>query len=54
MRISAGCAGSRSNAPTWRCGERLFAWMMKSSESAMKFFKLPTNRVIELGSRLRI
>ena len=36
----------------WR--ERLFAWMMKSSESAMEFFKLPTNRVIELGSQLRI
>ena len=36
----------------WR--ERLFAWMMKSSESAMEFFELPTNRVIELGSQLRI
>ncbi|TMJ18740.1 MAG: potassium transporter Kup [Alphaproteobacteria bacterium] len=36
----------------WR--ERLFAWMMRSSESAMEFFKLPTNRVIELGSQLRI
>jgi len=36
----------------WR--ERLFAWMMKSSESAMEFFKLPANRVVELGSQLRI
>jgi KUP system potassium uptake protein len=36
----------------WR--ERLFAWMMKNSESAMEFFRLPTNRVIELGSQLRI
>lgn len=36
----------------WR--ERLFAWMMKNSESAMEFFKLPINRVIELGSQLRI
>jgi len=36
----------------WR--ERLFAWMMRSSESAMEFFKLPTNRVVELGSQLRI
>jgi len=36
----------------WR--EKLFAWMMKSSESAMEFFRLPTNRVIELGSQLRI
>ncbi|MEO6256287.1 MAG: potassium transporter Kup [Sphingomicrobium sp.] len=36
----------------WR--ERLFAWLMQSSESAMEFFKLPTNRVVELGSQLRI
>ena len=36
----------------WR--EHLFAWTMKSSESAMEFFKLPNNRVIELGSQVRI
>ena len=36
----------------WR--ERLFAWMTKSSESAMEFFKLPTNRVVELGSQVQI
>jgi KUP system potassium uptake protein len=36
----------------WR--ERLFAWMLKNSESAMEFFRLPTNRVVELGSQLRI
>jgi KUP system potassium uptake protein len=36
----------------WR--EKLFAWMLKSSESAMEFFKLPTNRVVELGSQMRI
>jgi KUP system potassium uptake protein len=36
----------------WR--EHLFVWMMKMSESAMDFFKLPTNRVVELGSQLRI
>jgi KUP system potassium uptake protein len=36
----------------WR--ERLFAWMTKSSESAMEYFKLPTNRVVELGSQLTI
>ncbi len=42
----------RPGMPLWR--ERLFAWMMKSSESAMEFFKLPTNRVVELGSQLQI
>jgi len=36
----------------WR--ERLFALMLKSSESAMEFFRLPTNRVVELGSQLHI
>ena len=36
----------------WR--ERLFAVMLKGSESAMSFFKLPINRVIELGSQIEI
>ena len=36
----------------WR--EQLFAWMMQNSESAMEFFKLPTNRVVELGSQVEI
>ena len=36
----------------WR--EQLFAWMVRNAESAMEFFKLPTNRVIELGSQLEI
>jgi KUP system potassium uptake protein len=36
----------------WR--ESLFAWMTKCSESAMESFKLPTNRVVELGSQLQI
>lgn len=45
-------AKEKAGMALWR--EKLFAWMMKSSESAMEFFKLPTNRVIELGSQLRI
>ena len=44
--------GDQPGMAVWR--ERLFAWMMKSSESAMESFRLPTNRVIELGSQLRI
>ena len=36
----------------WR--EHLFAWMMKSSENAMEYFKLPVNRVVELGSQMHI
>ena len=36
----------------WR--ERLFAWMLMASESAMDYYRLPANRVVELGSQLRI
>ena len=43
---------SRPGMALWR--EHLFAGMLKSSESAMEFFKLPTNRVVELGSQLEI
>ncbi|MDE2404558.1 MAG: potassium transporter Kup [Sphingomonadales bacterium] len=43
---------SRPGMAIWR--EHLFAWMVRNAESAMEFFKLPTNRVIELGSQLEI
>ena len=36
----------------WR--EKLFAWMLRNAADAMGFFRLPTNRVVELGSQLRI
>jgi KUP system potassium uptake protein len=36
----------------WR--ERFFAWMLRNAVSAMEFFKLPTNRVVELGSQVEI
>jgi KUP system potassium uptake protein len=36
----------------WR--EKLFAWMLRNAVSAMEFFKLPTNRVVELGSQVEI
>jgi KUP system potassium uptake protein len=36
----------------WR--EKLFAWMVRNAESPMEYFKLPTNRVVELGSQLEI
>jgi KUP system potassium uptake protein len=43
---------ARPGMAVWR--ERLFAWMLRNAESAMEFFKLPTNRVIELGSQVEI
>jgi KUP system potassium uptake protein len=36
----------------WR--EKLFAWMLRNAAGAMEFFRLPTNRVVELGSQLEI
>jgi len=45
-------ASSRPGMAIWR--EKLFAWMLRNAESAMEFFKLPTNRVIELGSQVEI
>jgi KUP system potassium uptake protein len=43
---------SRPGMAIWR--EHLFAWMLQNSESAMQFFRLPTNRVVELGSQVEI
>ncbi len=36
----------------WR--EKLFSWMLRNSATAMEFFNLPTNRVVELGSQVEI
>jgi KUP system potassium uptake protein len=38
--------------PIWR--EQIFAWMLRNAATAMEFFRLPTNRVVELGSQVRI
>jgi len=43
---------SRPGMAIWR--ERLFSWMLRNAETAMEFFKLPTNRVVELGSQVEI
>ncbi|TNE42166.1 MAG: potassium transporter Kup [Sphingomonadales bacterium] len=43
---------SRPGMAVWR--EKIFAWMLRNAESAMEFFRLPTNRVVELGSQVEI
>lgn len=45
-------AAKKPGMPIWR--EKLFAWMLRNSESAMEYFRLPTNRVVELGSQVAI
>jgi KUP system potassium uptake protein len=45
-------ASKRPGMAIWR--DKLFSWMLRNAESAMEFFKLPANRVVELGSQVEI
>jgi KUP system potassium uptake protein len=45
-------AAKRPGMSRWR--EAIFAWMVRNSATAMEFFKLPVNRVVELGSQVEI
>jgi KUP system potassium uptake protein len=42
----------RPAMPLWR--EWLFAWMFRNAGSATEFFKIPTNRVVELGTQVEL
>jgi len=45
-------ASEKPGMALWR--EKLFAWMLRNAASAMEFFRLPSNRVVELGSQIEI
>jgi KUP system potassium uptake protein len=45
-------ASAKPGMAIWR--EKLFSWMLRNAASAMEFFRLPTNRVVELGSQVEI
>jgi KUP system potassium uptake protein len=45
-------ASEKPGMAIWR--EKLFAWMMRNAATPMEFFRLPTNRVVELGSQVEI
>jgi KUP system potassium uptake protein len=45
-------AGDRKGMATWR--DHLFAWMSRNSTRATDFFKIPINRVVELGTTVDI
>lgn len=45
-------AGGKEGMPVWRA--RLFALMSRNSLGATDFFKLPPNRVIELGAQMEL
>jgi KUP system potassium uptake protein len=38
--------------PLWR--QVLFMWMFRNADTATDFFKLPTNRVVELGTQIEL
>jgi KUP system potassium uptake protein len=43
---------SKPGMAMWR--EHIFAWMSRSATSAMDFFNIPPNRVVELGTQVEI
>jgi KUP system potassium uptake protein len=45
-------ASAKPGMALWR--EKLFSWMLRNAASAMEFFRLPSNRVVELGSQVEI
>ena len=52
-RLTSGlCGSSRPGMSMWR--EHVFAWMSRSATSAMDFFNIPPNRVVELGTQIEI
>lgn len=45
-------ATSRPGMAIWR--ERLFSWMVRNAQGAALFFRLPSNRVVELGAQIEL
>jgi K+ transporter len=55
--VPAGARTKAGSARTWRSPlwrEKLVAWMMRNSQTAMEFFNLSANRVVELGIQVEI
>lgn len=45
-------AGPKPGLPAWR--RKIFVWLSRNGESAPNFFRLPPNRVVELGTQIEI
>ncbi|MDQ5858389.1 MAG: potassium transporter Kup [Acidobacteriota bacterium] len=45
-------ATHRPGMALWR--ERFFAWMMRNAQGAALFFRLPPNRVVEIGAQIEL
>ena len=51
--LEVGRQPVRPGAPHWT-REKLFALMSRNASSATTFFKIPANRVVELGTRIEL
>ncbi|EXI66453.1 MAG: potassium transport protein Kup [Candidatus Accumulibacter adjunctus] len=45
-------AGQQARMANWR--QTLFNWMFRNADTATEFFKLPPNRVVELGAQVEL
>ena len=43
---------SRPGMALWR--EMLFVWMSRNAQAATTYFRLPPNRVVELGAQIEL
>ncbi|MFM9941303.1 MAG: potassium transporter Kup [Hyphomicrobiaceae bacterium] len=43
---------AKTPLPIWQ--ERLFIWLARSSEDATEYFKIPTDRVVEVGTQVQV
>jgi KUP system potassium uptake protein len=45
-------AAPKTTMPRWQ--ERLFIWLARTSEDATEYFKIPTDRVVEVGTQVQV
>ncbi len=43
---------AKTELPKWQ--ERLFIWLTRKSEDATEYFKIPTDRVVEVGTQVQV
>ena len=43
---------AKTSMPIWQ--ERLFIWLTRKSEDATEYFKIPTDRVVEVGTQVQV
>ena len=43
---------AKTPMPHWQ--ERLFIWLAGKSEDATEYFKIPTDRVVEVGTQVQV